>query len=89
MGCSLLNGHLSKMLHVIEDPKCECGFPIESLRHYFLECPRYTGPKTKLLDAINLVSDCNINIILFGNKNLKYAENIIIFQSVHEYLRET
>ena len=50
MGCSLLNSHLSKILHVIEDPSCKCGFNIESPRHYFLECPIYAGtPITKVI----------------------------------------
>ena len=41
------------------------------------------------LEEINRVSVCNINIILFGNKNLKLAENIIIFQAVHEFMKNS
>ena len=61
MGCSLLNGHLNKMLHVTESLQCECGFHVESPRHYYMECPRYAGSRIKMIDNINLLTDCNID----------------------------
>ena len=45
MGCSALNGHLSMLLHVKDNPKCECGFAVETPRHYFIDCPLYAGPR--------------------------------------------
>ena len=84
MGCSLLNGHLSKILHVIDDPGCRCGFHIESPSHFFLNCPLYAGQRIILIQKITEVSVCNINIIFFGNKNFNLIENEFIFQAVHE-----
>ena len=89
MGCSLLNGHLNKMLHVIDNPRCECGFHIESPKHYFLECPRYAGPRVSLIEGINQLTDCNVNVILFGDRKLNLENNLLIFQSVHDYMKET
>ena len=49
----------------------------------------YAGPRLQLIDKILNVSACNINIILFGNKILKFSDNKIIFQAVHEYMKST
>ena len=89
MGCSPLRSHLCFLMHVIPDPSCECGALIESPKHYFMKCPLYTGSRDKMMRKIEQVTDYNINIILFGNKELSYEENKLIFKSVHEYIKES
>ena len=76
MGCSPLKSHLCLIMHVIDDSTCECGALIESPRHYFLECPLYTGPRNLMIRSIEAVTDCNINTILFGKRELNYSENM-------------
>ena len=87
MGCSSLNSHLCKMLHVIDNSDCACGALLESPSHYFLHCPFYNGPRQKLLNIIEWYTACNINVLLFGDKNLTLEENKIIFTAVHQYIR--
>ena len=89
MGCSSLNSHLSLILHVKESCRCDCGFDIESPKHYFLDCPLYAGPRAKLLEVVNQHTDCNINILLFGDNNINFEQNCTIFQSVHNFIKET
>ena len=89
MGCSSLNAHLSLILHVKDDCRCACGHSVESPKHYFLECPLHAGPRADLMQTINEITDCNINILLFGNKELNFEQNCIIFQSVHKFIKDT
>ena len=89
MGCSLLNGHLSLILHVKDDPNCVCGLVVEKPKHYFLECPLYAGPRVDLITEIARITDCNVNILLFGDNTLSFDDNKTIFQSVHKYIHAT
>ena len=73
------------MLYVIDNPKYECGFYLESPRHYFLDCPIHVGPRIALIEKITSVSACNINIILFGNKNLSNHEHQSVIR-IFDYL---
>ena len=78
-------------LHVINNSRCLCGSAIESPKHYFLECPIYAGPRQNLITTINNLTACNINIniLLFGDKELSYIQNLQIFEAVHKYIKET
>ena len=76
-------------MHVIDSSKCDCGFHNETPRHYFLECPLHAGSRMNLLNEINQLTDCNINIILFGDRKLNLENNKLIFQSVHKYMKDT
>ena len=87
MGCSSLNAHLCLILHVIDSPKCACGNNLESPGHFFLECPLYAGPRAKLVENVRNITDCNINMLLFGKKNLNFIQKSLIFQSVHEFIK--
>ena len=89
MGCSGLNAPLCLLLHVIDDPSCACGNPVESPRHYFLECPLYSRPRAELIQTVSDITDCNINVLLFGDGNLNYDQNAIIFQSVQKFIKCT
>ena len=89
MGCSLLNGHISLLMHLSDDPSCRCGFAVESPKHYFLEYPDYAGPRDTLMTSVNNVTECNINVLLFGKKDLSLEQNKRIVQSVHNYMKAT
>ena len=89
MGCSLLNSHISILMHLTDNPSCSCGLVVESPKHFFIDCPLYAGPRLELSEKINELTDFNINIILFGDKNLTLEQNKSIFKSVHRYMNAT
>ena len=64
-----------------ENPSCLYGHALESPKHYFLECPLYAGPRAQLVDLVNNYTDCNINILLFGDNNLNFEQvyNVTIY----------
>ena len=46
-------GHcrLNSYLHrhkIIEDPKCDCGLGIETVKHFLLSCKKYEEPRNEL-----------------------------------------
>ena len=89
MGCSSLNSHLCLILHVKDNSGCVCGANLESPGHFFLHCPLYDGLRQSLIDSIERYTACNINIILFGDKNLPLGENISIFRAVHRFIKHS
>ena len=89
MGCSALNSHLFYFLRVIDSPQCRCGFHLESPSHFFLHCPNYAVQRVELLNVITNITDCNINTILFGDKDCSYDQNIIIFSAVHKFIENS
>ena len=89
MGCSSLNSHLTIFLHVLNDPSGACGFNMETPKHYFLHCPIHVGPRQQMITNILRYTDCNINTTLFGDRNLTLEQNRIIFQSVHNFIKDS
>jgi len=86
MGCSKLNYDLCYKLYVTDDPACQCGAAMETAYHFFLECPNFNQIRGILLATIEPVSECNINVILNGNKHLSKANNYTIFDAVHAFI---
>ena len=93
MGCSKLNEHLFRNLHVIDSETCSCGFKKESSFHYFFRCSKYDEQRAVLFQTINSVSPPNIcitlQLLLFGDPKLSFTQNCKVFDAVHKYLITT
>ena len=89
MGCSNLNFDLCYKAHVINDPSCQCGERFETAEHFFLECARYQNIRLHLIDKINSVKPCSLDLMLFGDKTLPKNANQYIFDAVHCYIEES
>ena len=46
-GHCCLNSYLSRH-NIIEDPTCDCGRGIETVRHFLLLCKKYEEPRSEL-----------------------------------------
>ena len=55
MGCSSLKYDLFS-LNIIDSPKCDCGFPNETCKHYFFDCRLYVREREKLCNNLNNTS---------------------------------
>ena len=42
--------------------------------------------RAKLMYTVNQLTVFDLNILLYGNDNLKFEENCIIFKAVHDYI---
>ena len=89
MLCSKLNAHLF-LLHVIDSPRCPCGFNKEDNNHFLLQCPLYTIPRATMLQKIsNINVNINCKLLLFGDNSLPADENMAIFEAVHNFIEST
>ena len=85
--CSDLNGHKFKRF-VSEFFNCECGHGYEDNAHYLLHCPTFITYRN---ENYRLISHLNINekIILFGNPQLSFLTNCLIFYCVQKCIEST
>ena len=88
MGCSALTGHLYNY-HVVENPRCDCGAPMEDSFHYFFECPRFIIQRDAMMVSIAEITNCTIGTLLFGNDCCTLDENKAVFDIVHKYINDT
>ena len=89
IGCSKLHGDLCNSLHVINDPSCMCGHPLENAYHYFLECPLFAISRLNLIARTYPLVDVTVDNLLYGSINLTLEENKRVFEAVHEYIIDT
>ena len=88
IGCSKLNADLHFNLHVIPDPKCQCGFETESADHYFFHCPQYANQRQVLLGTCGL-NQASLHDFLYGSDNLSFEVNKRLFAAVHKFIIDT
>ena len=99
LGLSPLSQHLFQF-HIIDNPICNfCQLRKESTKHFFLHCPAFSFPRTKLLMSIiekipfQFISQINedeiVHILLNGHDALPFSTNKNIFSSALEFIRET
>jgi hypothetical protein len=88
IGCSLLKSHLHYNLHVVDSPRCQCGYPREDPKHYFFNCPLYALSRQLLWESVNL-SNIDINEILYGDSTQDITTNENQLNAIHQYMRDT
>ena len=85
LGMSDLNQDMVNR-HIALNPSCKCGHNSENSQHYLLHCPIYRDSRAQTI--LTLPPDhCRLNILLMGSDSLSQAENIIIFQTVHQFIQ--
>ena len=84
------NLHCDLYFNKLRDNKvCDCGFEREDAEHYFFNCRKYLNERRKLFRSTHDFHPLNLDTLLRGRAALSIEENISIFSSVHEYIRET
>ena len=89
LGCSKLKSDLCFKLHVVDDPSCACGVPVEDAYHFFFHCPLYDDIRVDLMTSVSSVTVCNLSNLLFGDDALGLNENMVIFDAVHLFLNQS
>ena len=87
MGCSQLNGDLSKNNIIVNTP-CICG-EVETAFHFFFVCPQYIIQRDKLLTDTVFVQHLSLTIILNGDANLSIQQDTELHQAVSNYVLST
>ena len=89
MGCSGLNQHLFKNLHVIRSPQCSCNEGVETPHHFFMECKHFVTQREHLVRAVTGLCNFELDKLLFGDTTLSHNDNLLIFDAVHRYFEDT
>jgi hypothetical protein len=87
LGMSDLNGHLYNR-HLQIDSSCSCGFRCEDAHHYLLTCDNYTEARRNTIHTLPQ-EHTSINNLLFGSPGLQIQENVTIFVTVHEFIKQS
>ena len=85
---SILNYDLFRF-NLKDNPGCACGFECENVFHFFLECPINEHIRNTLFLILQIYGAMDIDIILYGNKNLTEAQNVDIFTAVQTFVRNS
>ena len=97
LGFSCLREYLFK-INRCASPFCECGFDIESVKHFFLFCLKYAVQRNLLLTCAAIIlgetwssrSDANkLNFLLYGVKSVNYDTNCALFREVQTFIINT
>ena len=72
--------------HIANDPSCTCGFPSETANHYFLRCPLYDEIRNQTIFTLQDEQQA-LSILLECSPFLSQADNIVISQAVHQFIK--
>jgi hypothetical protein len=87
--CSSLKDDLYKN-HVIENPKCFCGFVRETREHFISHCPQYREDRIELREKLARKDlDLNVNVLLFGTDEYSAEINFFIVSAFHNFLKKS
>ncbi len=86
IGCSKLNSDLCHNLHVIDDPACACGSPLENADHFLFHCPQFQNERVLMLNELQGVMPINVPNLLFGNALYNADANQRVFMAVHQFI---
>lgn len=85
--CSTLSHDLF-LKNMTDSPLCVCGVN-EDTDHFLLRCCLYLDLRDILIRSIPTEIEITTPLLLFGDENLSYDTNIIIFSAVHNYIEST
>ena len=85
--CSALNYDLY-MKNIIDSPLCRCN-NIETVKHFFLDCPNYNNQRITLMQTVSRFCAITLDTLLYGNSTLSLQANSDIFEAVQLFLKQT
>ena len=86
--CSNLHSDLFHN-HLRDSPFCDCLEEIEDAEHYFFRCRRFIDQRLSLFHKTQHLHPLNTNLLLSGNINISYNDNVFLFEAVQKYIKDT
>ena len=59
------------------------------MKFYFMQCPSYLNDRLPLFRDTRHLHPLNVNTLLYGRDNIPDEENILIFNCVQTYIKNT
>ena len=75
--CSVLNYDLY-MKSIIDSPLCRCN-NIETVKHFFLDCPNYNNQRITLIETVSRFCAITLDTLLYGNSTLPLFRQIVTY----------
>ena len=85
--CSSLNEHLY-LKNIVNSPMCRCG-AIENAKHFFFSCLFYSHIRPELIYNIQTITTPSTDVILNGDPNTTFENNLKLFDAVHKYIESS
>ena len=73
--------------HIRDNPLCKLCGVVEDAIHYFFRCRRYTTERQVFNDTVRVLQSLSINLILYGNEDLNFETNIVLFRAIQRYIQ--
>ena len=86
--CSNLNNDLFNN-HLKESSSCECGDATENAEHYFFRCNIFSDLRIQMFHSLCIYHPLSLDKLLFGDSLLSDTNNVIIFEAVQTYIKDT
>ena len=84
MNCSLAHN-----LHVLENSTWDYGLSVENNSHFLLECRLHTQHRQSMLNKLQVLLTITTDFLLYGDYNLTFEQNKVVFEAVQEFLKES
>ena len=84
--CSVLNYDLY-MKNIIDSRLCRCN-NIETVKHFFLECPNYNNQRITLMQTVSRFYSITLDTLLYGNSTLSLQANSDMFEAVQPFCKK-
>ena len=62
---------------------------IEDAEHYLFRCRRFINQRLSLFHKTRHLHPLNTNLLLSGNLNISYNDNVLLFEAVQKYIKDT
>ena len=73
--------------YIRDNPLCKLYGVVEDAIHYFFRCKRYTTERQVFNDTVRVLQSLSINLILYGNEDLNFETNIVLFRAIQRYIQ--
>ncbi len=78
------------LCNLIPDCTCACGFFRENSEHFLLDCILHSDHRRQMLNSLNRLNVViSVQLLLFGDESLDTDINIIIFESVQKFIKDS
>ena len=75
--------------HLASVKNCSCGNINENALHYFFECENYSYSRIIMFRNTRKYHPLSLNIVLFEKSILSDDDNLLLFQAVQQYIKDT
>ena len=86
--CSYLKNDLY-INHLSPSPNCGCANVRDDAEHFFFRCPYFEVKRMAMFHSINTFHLLNLQKILFGDDTLSDNDNLVLFNAIQNFIKDS